>query len=77
MTKPEAYPYLRIAKQFNVDYGVVLTVVDFLTHGARPTNLEAACSAMPFEAVEEISRARVEFRAIQRGEIDWQTGAKL
>lgn len=33
MTKPESYPFLRIAKQYSVDYADVLAMADYYTHG--------------------------------------------
>lgn len=78
MSKPESYPFLRIARQFNVDYSDVLNMAHFIRHGGN-------CQAIPYHWREEthtdvlnaISAATGEQRAVSTGVIDWQTGDLL
>lgn len=87
MTKPESYPFLRIAKQYGVDYGDVLTVADMWRHPADRDDRERAADKRLFLAMcakppvviarleRELAFSNMVFADIQSGRIDWQTGA--
>lgn len=77
MTKPEAYPFLRIAKEFGVDYGDVLIAADYSLHSRHHHDTSRAVNALPIAALHEIGGAAIEQKRIRRGEIDWQTGENV
>lgn len=72
MTKPESYPFLRIARQYGYDYGDVLNMVETVRRtGSMPIHwLPRAV------ACKEIYVAMDQFEDIQLGDIDWMTGDK-
>jgi hypothetical protein len=86
MTKPQSYPFLAIAKRYNLDYGDVLLVADMWRHPAQRNNNERGADKRLFMALidapdgviamveVDISQANADFKAIQKGEIDWNTG---
>jgi hypothetical protein len=72
--KPEGYPFFRIAKQYGVDYSVVLKAADELKNTGRT-------SAGPFfdlgidpRIMLDLAEATDIQQAIRDGRIDWQTG---
>jgi len=71
-TKPESYPFLRIAKRYGVDYGHVLEFADYVQY-----DIEFVSSGM-WKSVKgwklQVLRACVEFGRIRNGHIDWLTG---
>lgn len=70
MSKPESYPFLRIAKQYGVPYSEVLIWADYIRSvGYTTRNMHEN-----FAYTAEVNAAILEFQAIQRGEIDWLTG---
>lgn len=78
MTKPETYPFLRIAKRFDVDYSDVLLAADFATHQARELpGADGAIQNLPTAVLHEIGRAVGVQEQIRNGQIDWMTGEPL
>lgn len=86
MTKPESYPFLRIAKQYGVEYADVLAVAQEFqcaTTSARgiltaSDNLNRWLSLPDRDPFwRDFLNARAEFLAIQRGDIDWLTGEPI
>lgn len=73
MTKPESYPFLRIAKQYGVDYGTVLKVADDLKDAQRADWLDFPYGTDPAIMIEMAEATEVQ-RSIRNGDIDWQTG---
>lgn len=73
MGKPEGYPFMRIARQFGVDYGVVLKVAGDLKDTGRADWLDFPYGTDPAIMIEMAEATEVQ-RAIRDGEIDWQTG---
>lgn len=69
--KPQSYPFLAIAKSFNVRYADVLKHADAFTHH-RGEHI-----FVPGSRIERaIILAVCEFKQIQNGRIDWITGEK-
>jgi hypothetical protein len=73
MSKPESYPFLRIARDHGINYSDVLAVADQLRRTQRaiwrePVNLDAFI---------EIASATDIQAGIREGVIDWQTGASV
>lgn len=72
--KPESYPFLRIAKQYGVDYGHVLAIA------SRDTIAKVYFDQAWWQLrhvpniSNDIGRAMDVQQAIRNGEIDWQTG---
>ncbi|CDX26730.1 hypothetical protein MPL3356_60520 [Mesorhizobium plurifarium] len=78
MTRPTTFPFLAIAKKYNVDYGDVLIYAD---KEGRPQQFRRASARLhrhPYWnlLISEINRAQAEQAAIRRGEIDWLTGER-
>lgn len=73
MTKPESYPFLRISREYGVDYSVVLSLADQL----RLTQRAAWEPAIPPDLLIDIGAATDVQEAIREGEIDWQTGEDI
>lgn len=71
--KPESYPFLRIARQFNVDYSDVLALAHLFQRGGSVQRWPASLD----HVVEEISEACTVQKAVRSGVIDWNTGAPL
>jgi len=88
MTKPQSYPFLAIAKMFNAPYGDVLLVADMWRHPERRSVNECEADKRMAKLLcgpsydkddvtlcsIAIAAANREFRNIQAGKIDWQTG---
>jgi len=80
MVKPQSYPFLAIAKRYRLDYGDVLKVADHWRRNLQGIESERTTPSLhnallwPHEALGEITFANADFRAIQAGRIDWQTG---
>lgn len=73
MSKPEAYPFLRIARKHNVPYADVLQVADSLNR-TRRADFRPNISA---EIFLEIAIATEIQQAIRDGEINWLTGERV
>lgn len=73
--KPDSYPFLKIAKKYNVDYTEVLQYADWLQYGTRPADV--GFSNLPDDVIIEVRKAFLIQDAIRNGEIDWITGRKL
>lgn len=77
MTKPESYPYLRIAREFGVDYDTVLE------HAAN--TMKGGINYIPREVsladqanyVHDMREAHQTFLRIRAGLIDWNTGEPI
>ena len=76
MSKPEAYPFLRIARQYGADYGDVLTLADSVRRAddAGHAFLATTVAFVPFSVFADIARATEVQQSIRDGEIDWLTG---
>lgn len=75
MFKPASYPFMNIAKKYGYPYADVLIFADSLRmmHGTTEKQHQDKWGPRQI-AAREIWYAIKEFRAIQRGEIDWNTG---
>lgn len=72
MGKPEGYPFLRISKQYGLDYGAVLQVAGSLKDtGQADFRL---IPGAPVAALIDLAQATETQRLIREGKIDWQTG---
>ena len=71
--KPEAFPFLRIAKRFNLDYGEVLETADWIKNGGH---LALSTWIRTGEAPHELHEASAIQQSIRDGEIDWITGER-
>jgi hypothetical protein len=70
------YPYLNIARKYNLEYAVVLRLADLATHGrggAMVTSLNGVRS-IDEAVLDDINAAAHQFADIRSGKIDWQTG---
>lgn len=66
---PESFPFLRIARQFDVPYS------DVLAHANRYRFGEGVFMFPPYGEIDnEIVRACAEFLEVQAATIDWLTG---
>lgn len=75
---PEAYPFLRIAKQYGADYTHVLQYADWLRHKReQPQYRDDLISCLPDEVRREIVNATKVQLLVANGKIDWQTGETL
>lgn len=74
MTKPESYPFLRIAKQYGLDYSAVLITADNLKRNGRAEYLHGVQPADALNAMIDIAHAVDTYKQICDGVIDWQTG---
>lgn len=82
MNKPASYPFLAIARKYGLDYGDVLIYADIHNNGniaPRTFWYEQAINNVSaiesdYAAVQDIFNALEQFRAIQAGLIDWNTG---
>lgn len=83
-TPPPGYPFMNIAKQFDLDYGDVLNLANTFKSA---TNLETTINTrarlskkwgMRYrEIVDAVSDAFDVQQMVARGKIDWHTGAPL
>lgn len=73
--KPASYPFMQIAKKHGYDYAETLQVASCLRESMM-LPLRLGHWIVRTVACLEIIAANEEFRAIQRGEIDWMTGEK-
>jgi hypothetical protein len=73
--KPASYPFLAIARKYGLEYAEVLTLAD---HWRKHPHLRPIYAAISWnnEAINETLNAIDEFRAIQAGLIDWNTGER-
>jgi hypothetical protein len=63
----KSYPYVDIARRYDLNYSDVLAVAHYLTHGGpMPTK---AVEAIPGRAHGDIVAARDYFRAVQDGSV--------
>lgn len=76
MTKPESYPFLRIAKQYNVPYADVLAYADGIRRGRWGPHAEALQSNHR-EAAKDARIATFEQLKVANGAIDWRTGESI
>ena len=74
MSKPESYPFLRIAKEYNLDYGEVLQTADWIKNGGK---LSLGIWCRTGEASQALHEASQIQQAIRDGKIDWMTGEPL
>lgn len=86
MPKPESYPFLRIAKQYNVDYSAVLLAAQASEKEDYECNqhelkalekidkVDIRNTMHEFNLWQAIANAKREFKAVQDGKIDWITG---
>jgi hypothetical protein len=85
MGKPEGYPFLRISKQYGVDYGDVLQYADWMgqrrdksltyTKPAPEAYARVKAQAQDYAALSDAVMAAIAVQqAIRDGKIDWQTG---
>lgn len=81
MTKPESYPFLRIAKQFKISYYDLLGMLNDLSDGSGyyvDPRILADKYSMPRERVSDLLRevqAAIHIQHMVRtGKLDWQTG---
>lgn len=70
VTRPEAYPFLRISRQYGVPYENVLRAADDLKNFGRAD----FSGIQHIEYVIDIAHATEIQRMIRDGEIDWNTG---
>lgn len=73
--KPEGYPFLRISKQYGVDYSVVLKVADDLKNTGRANFADLVGGSA--ECAIDIADATNTQQLIRNGVIDWQTGESV
>lgn len=66
----KSYPYLSIAKKYDVDYGRVLAIADYLTHGR---GLAPALGEIPQSLRYAIEDAVYYFDDIRRGRTPFPT----
>lgn len=70
--KPQSYPFLAIAKKYNVDYS------DVLKHADRILYRRGDYTFSIFSEIErDIIICAAEFRQIRNNRIDWMTGEKI
>lgn len=76
---PESYPFLRIARQFDLDYGYVLQVADARRHDQPMPVNPVVGDTLPFgelkDFASQVDEANHVQHLIRTGVIDWQTGA--
>lgn len=72
--KPESYPFLRVAKQYGLDYSAVLITADNLKRNGRAEYLHGVQPADALNAMIDIAHAVDTYKQICDGVIDWQTG---
>lgn len=73
--KPDACPFLRISKHYNVDYGEVLCIADAARRGVcvKPDNPKY----LPYLFDCVVFRANQEMKDMQSGVLDWQTEERI
>lgn len=77
--KPESYPFLKIARKHGVDYGKVLNLASqyHKLYREEIPYFPVECEPWFFGADDEMRSHTATFLAIQRGEIDWNTGQPI
>lgn len=73
MTKPESYPFLRIARRHSVDYGDVLNHAQFCKGAPAYRRARFPLGSKIDNEVQEATNIQ---RQIRAGLIDWDTGER-
>lgn len=71
MSITDSYPYLQIAKRHQLEYGEVLQLADYVTHGRGDCSV--VLKEWPGQALREVTTAASRFKAIQDGAIPFPT----